>query len=189
LEDNHSIIMTAIDHADHGFVLSVETFKLLNGGNFVPELKHVDYFRVPAWECVAVHASLEHFQIRLSMIQSAARFCIVTYRNSMGLDSEGSSRKRWSCSRYKIIATVVGPIRSKVKKFSQLVSPIWLLVQTSTQTGKPPSPRRHLVAASCLASAIEDVRCQLPGPPGPCAAQLSKGNLDLLRDLNSFLQC
>ena len=86
--------MTAIDHADHGFVLSVENFKLLNGGNLVPELKHVDYFRVPAWECVAVHASLEHFQIRLSMIQSAARFdptiCIVTYRNSMGLDSEGN---------------------------------------------------------------------------------------------------
>ncbi|KAH9998228.1 Cerato-platanin-domain-containing protein [Russula vinacea] len=50
-ENNHSIIMTAIDHADHGFVLSDETFKLLNGGNLVPELKHVDYFRVPAREC------------------------------------------------------------------------------------------------------------------------------------------
>ena len=51
LKNNHSIIMTAIDTTDYGFVLSEQAFKMLNDGHLVPELKHVDYCRVPAFEC------------------------------------------------------------------------------------------------------------------------------------------
>ena len=51
LKNNHSIIITAIDHADHGFVISDEAFKKLDDGHLFPELKHVDYYRIPPWEC------------------------------------------------------------------------------------------------------------------------------------------
>jgi Cerato-platanin len=51
LHNNRSIIITAIDHAKHGFVISKEAFKLLSGGVLIPELKHVRYHTVYEWEC------------------------------------------------------------------------------------------------------------------------------------------
>jgi Cerato-platanin len=49
--NNHSILLTAIDHADHGFVVSDEAFKKLSGGVLLPELKGILPFPVPKWEC------------------------------------------------------------------------------------------------------------------------------------------
>jgi hypothetical protein len=51
LNNNISIIITAIDHANHGFVLSQQAFKLLSGGPLVPELYHVEYLHVPQSFC------------------------------------------------------------------------------------------------------------------------------------------
>ena len=50
-KNNHSVVITAIDHADHGFVISEEAFKLLHGGPLVPELKHVKYRVLPPSVC------------------------------------------------------------------------------------------------------------------------------------------
>ena len=49
--NNHSILFTAIDHADYGFVVSDEAFKKLSGGVWLPELKLIRYYPVPEWEC------------------------------------------------------------------------------------------------------------------------------------------
>jgi len=51
LKNNDSIIITTLDHADHGFDISEEAFKDLNGGHLVPELHHVEYRRVPPSVC------------------------------------------------------------------------------------------------------------------------------------------
>ena len=50
-KNNHSVVITAIDHAAHGFVVSEEAFKHLHGGPLIPELKHVKFRVVPPSVC------------------------------------------------------------------------------------------------------------------------------------------
>ena len=49
--NGHSVIITAIAHAQHGFVVSEHAFKILTGGVLLPELKHIRYYPLPEWEC------------------------------------------------------------------------------------------------------------------------------------------
>ena len=51
LENGHTIVITAIDHAERGFVLSEAAFKLLDNGHLGPPLLHVQYVNIPEWEC------------------------------------------------------------------------------------------------------------------------------------------
>jgi Cerato-platanin len=51
LERGRSIVITAIDHAVHGFVLSEAAFMQLKGGPLGPPLENVQYLNVPRDDC------------------------------------------------------------------------------------------------------------------------------------------
>ena len=49
--NSRSVIITAIDHANYGFVVSDEAFKILSGGVLLSQLTNIMYYTVPEWEC------------------------------------------------------------------------------------------------------------------------------------------
>ena len=49
--NNRSVIITAIDHANYGFVVSDYAFKKLSGGVLLPVLTAILYYPLPEWEC------------------------------------------------------------------------------------------------------------------------------------------
>ena len=51
LVNGHSIVITAIDHAYRGFIISENASMLLSGGILGPPLQHVEYLNVSLWEC------------------------------------------------------------------------------------------------------------------------------------------
>ena len=51
LDNGKSTAITAIDHADQGFVISEEAFKILTGGPLPPKLEHVQYHVVDRSAC------------------------------------------------------------------------------------------------------------------------------------------
>ena len=51
LDNGKSIVITAIDHADQGFVISEAAFRILSGGPLPPKLENVGYHVVDRSAC------------------------------------------------------------------------------------------------------------------------------------------